>query len=101
MSAASFNGIALVIGAVLGVIFFGGLWLTVRSSLTAANPGLRFLASTLLRTGIVLAGIYYVSRNGWPSLLLCLCGFIAARVVVTRITRPHFKSASCASAPTN
>ena len=96
MSAASINGLALVIGAVLGVIFFGGLWWTVRSSLTAANPGLRFLASSLLRTGIVLAGFYYVSRNGWPGLLLCLCGFTVARIVVTRITRPHFKGAPCA-----
>ena len=101
MSAVSFNGIALVIGAVLGVIFFGGLWWTVRSSLTATNPGLRFLASSLLRTGTVLAGFYYVSRNGWPSLLLCLCGFIVARVIVTRITRPHFEGAPCASVPTN
>lgn len=91
MSGAVINGIALAVGAVLGVIFFGGLWWTVRHSLTAANPAPRFLASQLLRTGIVLTGFYYQSGNGWLSLLLCLCGFITARLVVTRITQPQVK----------
>jgi F1F0 ATPase subunit 2 len=88
VSDASIDAIALAVGAVLGAIFFGGLWWTVRNALTAANPALRLLASQLLRTGIVLTGFYYASGNGWLSLLLCLCGFIIARVVITRITRP-------------
>ena len=91
MSGVGVNAIALAVGAVLGAIFFGGLWWTVRNALTAANPALRFLASLLLRTGIVLTGFYYASGNGWLSLLLCLCGFIIARVVVTHITRPQLE----------
>jgi len=91
VSSASINTIALAVGAVLGAIFFGGLWWTVRNALTAANPALIFLASLLLRTGIVLTGFYYVAGNGWLSVLLCLCGFITARVVVTRITQQQVK----------
>jgi F1F0 ATPase subunit 2 len=91
VSGASTNGIALAVGALLGAIFFGGLWWTVRNAVTASNPALYFLASLLLRTGIVLSGFYYVSGNGLLSVLLCLCGFIIARVVVTRFARPHFK----------
>ena len=87
MSSAGVNAIALISGAALGAVFFGGLWWTVQNALTAANPALRFLASLLLRTGIVLTGFYYVSGNGWLSLLLCLCGFIIARGVVIRITQ--------------
>jgi F1F0 ATPase subunit 2 len=91
VSGAGTNTIALAVGGVLGTIFFGGLWWTVRNALTAANPALVFLASLLLRTGIVLTGFYYVAGNGWLSVVLCLCGFIAARVVVTRMTQQQIK----------
>jgi F1F0 ATPase subunit 2 len=91
VSGASISTIALTAGGVLGIIFFGGLWWTVRNALTAANPAPIFLASLLFRTGIVLTGFYYVAGNGWLSVLLCLCGFITARVVVTRITRSQLE----------
>ena len=92
MSQVTIDAIALIAGAVLGAIFFGGLWWTVQNALTATNPALCLLASQLLRMGIVLTGFYYVSGNGWQSMLLCLVGFLIARVVVTRITRPHFET---------
>jgi F1F0 ATPase subunit 2 len=91
VSVVGINAVALAVGGVLGFVFFGGLWWTVRNALTAANPALVFLASLMLRTGIVLTGVYYVAGNGWLSVLLCLCGFITARVVVTRITQQQVK----------
>jgi F1F0 ATPase subunit 2 len=78
---------ALAIGIVLGVLFFGGLWWTVRRGLTAANPALWFGVSALSRMAITLSGLYYVARAGWPSLLACLCGLLIARVATTRLTR--------------
>jgi F1F0 ATPase subunit 2 len=91
VSDAGLNGIALAVGGVLGVIFFGGLWWTVRHALTAANPALWMLVSVLLRMGIALTGFYYVSSKGWRSVLLCLGGFLIARALVTRITRPQLE----------
>ena len=78
---------ALAIGMFLGVLFFGGLWWTVRRGLTAANPALWFGVSALSRMAITLSGLYYVARAGWPSLLACLCGLLIARVATTRLTR--------------
>jgi F1F0 ATPase subunit 2 len=78
---------ALAIGIFLGVLFFGGLWWTVRRGLTAANPALWFGVSALSRMAITLSGLYYVARAGWPSLLACLCGLLIARVATTRLTR--------------
>ena len=78
---------ALAIGIFLGVLFFGGLWWTVRRGLTAANPALWFGVSALARMAIILSGLYYVARAGWPSLLACLCGLLIARVATTRLTR--------------
>jgi F1F0 ATPase subunit 2 len=72
-------------GILLGVSFFGGLWWTVRRGLASKRPALWFLGSLLLRTGIVLAGIYFVSGGRWDGLLACLAGFIIARFIVTRL----------------
>jgi F1F0 ATPase subunit 2 len=80
---------ALVAGALLGVFFFGGLWWTVRKGLTSESPALWFLGSMLLRTGVILAGIYFVSQGHWSRLAACLLGFLLARVmVVRRLARP-------------
>ncbi|MDD2722651.1 MAG: ATP synthase subunit I [Methylovulum sp.] len=75
-------------GVLLGVVFFGGLWWTVRQGLASQHPARWFFISLLLRTGITLAGFYYVSGDAWQRLLLCLLGFIMARLLVTRLTRP-------------
>ncbi len=75
-------------GTVLGAIFFGGLWWTIRKGVSSPRPAFWFLASSLLRMGIVLAGFYFVSRGHWQPLLLCLLGFLTARLVVTWLTRP-------------
>jgi F1F0 ATPase subunit 2 len=78
---------ALAIGIVLGALFFGGLWWTVRRGLAAANPALWFGVSALARMAVTLSGLYYVARAGWPSLVACLCGLLIARVATTRLTR--------------
>ncbi len=75
-------------GVLLGLFFFGGLWWTVRRGLTSKRPALWFLCSLLLRTGIVLAGIYFVSGGRWDGLLACLAGFVIARFIVTRLASP-------------
>ena len=42
--------LALVTGVLLGAIFFGGLWWTVRKGVSSKRPALWFLGSLLLRT---------------------------------------------------
>ncbi len=60
--------VAGVTGLVLGAIFFGGLWWTVRKGVSSPRPALWFLGSTLLRMSIVLAGFYFVGRGHWERL---------------------------------
>lgn len=78
---------AVGIGLVLGGIFFGGLWWTVRRGVSSQRPALLFFSSMLLRTSIVVAGFYFVGRAHWQPLLMCLLGFLVARLLVTRLTR--------------
>src|SRR5476649_546110 len=80
--------LAVVAGLLLGALFFGGLWWTVRRGLSSKKPALWFLGSVLLRMSIALAGFYLVGRGHWERLMLCLLGFIVARFIVTWLTRP-------------
>lgn len=79
--------LALVAGIMLGTIFFGGLWWTVRKGVSSKRPALWFLVSFLLRMSIAMSGFYFIGREHWERLLACLLGFIIARLVVTRLTR--------------
>jgi F1F0 ATPase subunit 2 len=87
-----FLALALVAGLGLGVIFFGGLWWTVRKGMFTKSPALWFLASLLLRMGIVLAGFYSVGRGDWQRLVVCLLGFVIARFLVLRLTRTRIET---------
>jgi len=79
---------ALVTGLLLGVMFFSGLWWTVRKGFSSKRPALWFFGSLLLRMSITLAGFYIVSGGHWERLLVCLLGFVVARLIVTRLTGP-------------
>jgi len=94
--------LALVTGLLLGAIFFGGLWWTVRKGFSSQQPALWFLGSLLLRTSIVLAGFYFMARGHWERLLACLVAFVIARVIVTRLTQaaePSYPAQAASHAP--
>jgi len=93
--------LAWVAGVLLGAMFFGGLWWTVRRGVTSKRPALWFLGSMLLRSFIALAGFYFVSDGHWQSLLACLVGFVIVRLLVTRLNRVYEKSTGLAREATH
>jgi F1F0 ATPase subunit 2 len=76
-----------VVGALLGMLFFGGLYVTVRRGLSSRVPALYFPASQFLRTASVLTGFWFVSAGSWKRLTACLVGFALVRVVAMRFVR--------------
>lgn len=80
--------LVFLVGAVLGAVFFGGLWWTIQHQASSPRPALWFLLSFWLRSSVVLAGFFLVSGHHWQRWLVCLLGFVAARLVVTWLTRP-------------
>ena len=87
--------LAWVAGGLLGAIFFGGLWWTVRKCLSSQHPALWLFGSFLVRMALILAGFQFVSRGLWQRLLVCLLGFLLARVMVTWLTRPPKENHPC------
>ena len=83
--------LSFVAGLLFGVVFYGGLWWTIRKGLSSPRPALLFLGSAVLRMSVVMAGFYFVSNGLWQRLLACLMGFIIARLAVTWLTRSKQK----------
>ena len=76
--------LALLGGTLLGIFFFGGLWWTIRLGVRTSAPALWFLGSLLLRTTVVVGGIYVIAHKDWRQLIGCLLGFLLARACVIR-----------------
>jgi F1F0 ATPase subunit 2 len=87
-------------GILLGIFYFGGLWLTVRKLSVSGNPYLLTLGSFFGRTVISLFGFYLVARGGhWERLLVCLSGFIFMKIFLVYRLRPGKKNAKIAAVP--
>lgn len=78
---------AAPIGFILGLLFFGGLWFTVRRLPAAHHPVLLTLGSFWIRVSFVAAGFVFVTRGRWQNAVLCLAGFIVGRIVLLRWVR--------------
>jgi F1F0 ATPase subunit 2 len=92
MSELLFLALALVAGLMLGAIFFGVLWWTVRKGISSRWSAFWFFGSMLLRMVMVLTGFYFVGRGDWKRLVACLLGFVIARFIVTRLTRTRVET---------
>jgi len=84
--------LACLAGVAIGVLFFGGLWWTLRRAIWSKVPALWFLGSLLVRMTMATTGFYFVSNRHWERLLACLLGFLLARLMVTRFTRAGSKT---------
>lgn len=78
---------AVLAGTLLGVFFFGGLWWTVRRTLSSPQVALWLSGSFLARTAGTLAGFYFATQGDWRRMAGCVAGFLAARLLVVRFTR--------------
>jgi F1F0 ATPase subunit 2 len=79
--------LAFLAGLVLGTLFFGGLWFTVKRAVASTNPSIVILVSFVLRMAIVLVGFYLVGSGNLQRFVIALAGFIIARFLVIHFTK--------------
>ena len=88
MSLSIYSLLYLLIGLGLGILYFGGLWLTIKNMNQVRSPIVLTLGSFILRTGAVFLVLIYVARQGdWGNILILLAGFITARIFLSRRIR--------------
>lgn len=76
--------LTVLAGAALGLLFFAGLWWTVRRLPEARHPALLVLSSLLLRTALTVFGFYWLMAGDPLRLTAALLGFFAVRAVLVR-----------------
>ena len=85
--------IGFFVGIILGIVFFGGLYLTIGKLQEAKNPSVLFLLSFILRMVILLGGIYFLSRGGYKEVLFALLGILLVKfVMIFAVKRSKEKS---------
>lgn len=67
--------VSAISGVLIGTMFFGGLWWTVRSARVSRHATLWFTGGLLVRISIALTGFYFIGGDHWPRLLHlpCVC----------------------------
>jgi F1F0 ATPase subunit 2 len=78
---------AFLMGMGAGIVYFGGLWWTVRQLPFVRQPALLTLGSFFVRTGISLTAFYLASGGHWERILTSLLGFIVMRGLLVRRVR--------------
>ena len=76
-------------GAGIGILFFGGLWWTVRRLETAERPALLTVSSFFVRTGLTVLGLYYIMGGQWERLISALLGIMVIRFLMVRLLSPQ------------
>lgn len=76
--------VALISGVALAIIFYGGLWVTVRNLPTARHPVWLTLCSFWIRMLVVIVSLLVVMRGNWQYALACLGGFVIGRIGLSR-----------------
>ena len=76
-------------GMALGLLYFLGLWWTVRKLPTMKFPALWAIVSFVVRSGIALAGLYLVMAGRWENLLACMAGFTLIRLWLVHRLKPQ------------
>jgi F1F0 ATPase subunit 2 len=78
-----------LVGLLVGLGYFGGLWLTVSKIQQVRHPTLLMFGSLVIRLGITLFIFYLVAQRGyWQWLIACLLGFLIIRIILVRHYQP-------------
>lgn len=78
-------------GSALGIFYFWGLWLTVKSLLRSSKPALVVAGSFAGRLAVSAAVLLLLARGGWEALLAAGAGFFMARTLLAHLLGPGNK----------
>jgi F1F0 ATPase subunit 2 len=71
-------------GAAIGLLYFAGLWATVRRLPSVRRPGLLVFASFVARIAVAVAGFVVLLGGDARRAVVALVGFLAVRTIAVR-----------------
>ena len=87
--------LSVLIGAGLGLFFYGGLWYTVLRLATTEHPVLLTLGSFWIRLAVVLSAFVVLTREGVEYAVMAMAGFILGRLAVSKFVPARRPVAKC------
>lgn len=75
--------ISFLIGIALGILYFGGLYLSIQKLNSVKHPSLLMVASFTIRMGLLIGTFFYISKGTYKDILFTLVGVILVRFVMT------------------
>jgi len=72
-------------GLLIGLLYFGALWWTVRRMSSARRPALLVAGSFLVRAAVAAVGIVCVSGGEPLALGVAMAGFLVGRSILIRV----------------
>ena len=76
-------------GAIIGILYFGGLWLTLNKLTEAGSWSLRLGVSFLARATMAVAGFWFLGDGDWRRILALTTGFTIVRFLSIKRLRPE------------
>lgn len=78
----------LVAGMVLGLIYFGGLWMVLRRLPEIKHPAAWLGLSLVVRMLIVLLVLYLLFADSWQQLIMAVLGMLTSRAILVHRIKP-------------
>jgi F1F0 ATPase subunit 2 len=75
---------SLAAGAILGIVYFRGLWQTLLRLPDFTRPAWSMSWSFVARVGIVMTGFYFIMDGHLERLAMAMAGFILVRQFMVR-----------------
>jgi F1F0 ATPase subunit 2 len=75
---------SLLGGGLIGLVYFGGLWLTIRYMTEKQGSNWLLLASFVGRAVIAVAAFVWLVNGRLPELIAALIGFFLMRTILIR-----------------
>lgn len=76
-----------VVGAVLGSVYFGGLWASVQWLARASHPVASMTLGLVVRLGVAILVFYWLLTWSVVAMMAALAGFLSVRLLIFRSFR--------------
>ncbi len=85
MNISIYSLLSLILGVILGLLYFAGLWITIKNMYKSRSPLVLSLVSFTLRTAAIFLVLIFIARQGnFIDIIILLIGFIIGRFILQK-----------------
>ena len=76
--------LVFIVGMLVGLFYFGSLWVIVRRIPMMKRPALLVIGSFFIRNAVTVLVFYFIMGGRWERLIVSMLGFILSRIIILR-----------------